>query len=314
MSTIKNKTLEINRVPLSRMLKSEMADYAERATAIVSNYDHGSDLINDVHKLLENQAPKIELLRISYGIDTQRLRVNSLKAKMMLKISALKVKVGIIKKDNLKLDMHVIENAIDNHLRHLNSKNDKELTQKIAGFFDLLDKNEEVFTQFSEFDLLQEVDTIKIAFSDMNFAYKKRVNLLSKRSKEPTREIMKNLHDAVNSLFKTIEVSHLVGYPTGLEEGDAASDFTDLINELSQLSDMYKRSIAIRLANNQRKLDKEKESEKGEEETEGTEDSEPMATAMRYGFDEDLDEFADEGIASVDETDEEMGDDEEHYE
>ena len=112
MSTIKNKTLEINRVPLSRMLKSEMADYAERATAIVSNYDHGSDLINDVHKLLENQAPKIELLRIRYGIDTQRLRVNSLKAKMMLKISALKVKVGIIKKDNLKLDMHVIENEI----------------------------------------------------------------------------------------------------------------------------------------------------------------------------------------------------------
>ena len=210
--------------------------------------------------------------------------------------------------------MHVIENAIDNHLRHLNSKNDKELTQKIAGFFDLLDKNEEVFTQFSEFDLLQEVDIIKLAFTDMNLAYKKRVNLLSKRSKEPTREIMKNLHDAVNSLFKTIEVSHLVGYPTGLEEGDAASDFTDLINELSQLSDMYKRSIAIRLANNQRKLDKEKESEKGEEETEGTEDSEPMATAMRYGFDEDLDEFADKGIASVDETDEEMGDDEEHYE
>ena len=77
---------------------------------------------------------------------------------------------------------------------------------------------------------------------------------------------------------------------------------------------LYKRSIAIRIANNQRKLDKEKESEKGEEETEGTEDSEPMATAMRYGFDEDLDEFADEGIASVDETDEEMGDDEEHYE
>ena len=203
--------------------------------------------------------------------------------------------------------MHVIENAIDNHLRHLNSKNDKELTQKIAGFFDLLDKNEEVFTQFSEFDLLQEVDIIKLAFTDMNLAYKKRVNLLSKRSKEPTREIMKNLHDAVNSLFKTIEVSHLVGYPTGLEEGDAASDFTDLINELSQLSDMYKRSIAIRLANNQRKLDKEKESEKGEEETEGIEDSEPMATAMRYGFDEDADEFADEGIASVDETDEEMG-------
>ena len=33
MSTIKNESLGINRVPFSRMLKSEMADYAERIMA-----------------------------------------------------------------------------------------------------------------------------------------------------------------------------------------------------------------------------------------------------------------------------------------
>ena len=92
MSTINNKSMEINRVPFSRILKSEMADYAEKATSIVEKYDHGSDLIDKVHALLERRAPQIELLRISYGIDTQRLKVESFKTKMMHTISALKIK------------------------------------------------------------------------------------------------------------------------------------------------------------------------------------------------------------------------------
>ena len=43
MSTIKNENLKINRVPFSRMLKSEVADYTERVTAIVDNHEFESD-------------------------------------------------------------------------------------------------------------------------------------------------------------------------------------------------------------------------------------------------------------------------------
>ena len=166
MSTIKNKSLEVKRVPLSRMLKSEMADYAQRTAQIVREYD--------------------------------------------------------------------------------------------------------------------------------------RVNLLSKRSKEPTKKIMRGLHDTITNLFKAIEVSHLVGYPLTTEEGNIVSDFTEMINELSQLSDMYNRSIAIRVANNKRKLDRKKESEEGKENiegTEGNEGNEPVTTAMYYVSDEETDEFADEEMA-----------------
>ena len=289
MNTINTQTLEINRVPFSRMLKSEMADYAEKATAIVDKYETNSDLIGHVFGLLEKQKPQIELLRISYGIDTERLKVDSLKAEMMLTISGLKLKVKKLSRSNLKLDLHAVENAINSHLRYLNNtKNDKQLIQKIAGFFDLLDKSEEVFTAFSEFDLLRETDEIKMALSKVEEAAEKRVKLLSKRSKEPTRNIMKGLHNAVNNLFKAIEVSHLAGYPLTSEEGGEQSDFTELINELSQLSDMYNRSIGVRLANNKRKLDREKEREEGKENLEGADGTEQMAAAMR--FDSTLDD------------------------
>ena len=66
-----------------------------------------------------------------------------------------------------------------------------------------------------------------------------------------------------------------------------------------------------RLANNQRKLDKEKESEKGEEETEGTEDSEPMATAaMRFDRELNDEVDADEGTATFSLMDDRLDEDE----
>lgn len=313
MSTIKNENLKINRVPFSRMLKSEVADYTERVTAIVDNHEFESDLIQRVFGLLKDQSPQIELLRISYGVDTERLKVDSLKADMMLTISALKLSVKKLRRSNLKLDLHAVDNAINSHLRYLNrAKNDKELIQKVAGFFDLLDNNEELIATFNEFDLMNDTDSIKMAMIEVVAASKKRVNLLSKRSKAPTKDVMKTMHSTVNNLFKVIEVSHLAGYPLSAE-GDGESDFTELINELSQLSDMYKRSIAIRVANNQRKLDKKKE---GEEDYEGSEQGgdgenggeEPLVTAMRFDTELDDEEAA---IAPFSLMDNYMGDNEE---
>ena len=86
-----NSTLGINRVPYSKMLKSEKADYAEKTINIVGSHDPESALINQVYDLLQDQKPQIELLRLSYGVDTERLRVDSLKAELMLTVSALKL-------------------------------------------------------------------------------------------------------------------------------------------------------------------------------------------------------------------------------
>ena len=310
MNTIKNESLGINRVPFSRMLKSEMADYAERITSIVERYEHDSELINHVFELLMAQTPQIELLRISYGVDTLRLKVESLKADMMLTISGLKLKVRMLKRSNLELDLHIVENAINSHLRHLDTtKNEKELIQKISGFLDLPKTSVELAEALEEFELTGEVNKIKMSLSAVKEAIEKRVRLLSKRSKEPTRGIMKTMHDAINDLFKAIEVSHLVGLPLSKEAGNAASDFAEMIHELSQLSAMYNRSISLRMGNNKRKADKKKEGEpEGEagEVDKGDEGAgEPIATAMCYGNGDETEEgnYEEDGDGDVETTD-----------
>ena len=300
MNTMKNESLGIKRVPFSRMLKNEMGDYAERIIDIVDSYEPESELINHVYDLLQAQKPQIELLRISYGVDTARLKVDSLKAEMMLTISALKLKVRMLKRSNLDLDLHIVENAIRSHLRYLDTtKNDKVLIQKVSGFFDLLVTNEELIAALEEFDLMKELNAIKIAMNRVKEAMENRVRLLSKRSKAPTRGLMKGMYDAVNDLFKAIEVSQLIGYPLSADEGHAASDFTEMIDELSQLSDMYNRSIAIRLANNKRKADKAKEGDVVEEEgEEGA--GEPINTAMYFGNEEEAEDgYEEDGYDDV---------------
>ena len=158
------------------------------------------------HPMFEKVRAKeadIKLLRLCYGIDTERLRVSKVKSKMMLVFSAFKIKVKLISKSNPELDMHPIQNAINKHLSLLHkTKNDKQLTQKVAGFFDLLNENEELSTALNDFDLTSEVDSMKAIFTQMERATKKRVALLSQLPKVSTRAIVNGMREAVDNLFK----------------------------------------------------------------------------------------------------------------
>ena len=261
---------EIKRIPFSRMLKSEMADFVEKTIDIVETHDLESELITPVYQQLRGKEADIKLLRLSYGIDTERLRVTKMKSEMMLVISAFKLQVRLLSKSNPELEMHPIQNAINKHLRHLyKCKNDKQLSQKVAGFFDLLDDNEEMATALNDLNLSAELDTMKAVFGKVERASKKRVNLLSQRPLVSTQVIVKGMSKAIENLFKGIEVAHLIGTTTGGEPADDQIDYAPLMDELSQLSDMYKRSISIRVANNKRKA-KEKD---GEDVDEPTDDS-----------------------------------------
>ena len=78
--------------------------------------------------------------------------MSKLKSELMLVISAFKIQVKLHSKSEPELEIHQIQNAINKHLRYLNKcRNDKELFQKIAGFFDLLDSDEEFETSLSSF-------------------------------------------------------------------------------------------------------------------------------------------------------------------
>ena len=266
-----NPTLGIKRVPFSRMLKSEVADYTEKTLSLVKGYDIESALIDPVYDQLKAKEPEIRILRLSYGIDTERLRASRLKADLMLTISAFKLKVRMISKSKLELDIHVVQNAINSHLRYLNEcKNDKELAQKVSGFLDILTTDVEMMEAVATFNLNDDVDAMSEAFATLTLTWQKRVKMLSQRPNIPTRILVKSLSEAVDNLFKTIEVASLIS-PLAIGEEDPI-DLAPMIEELSKLSEMYHKSISIRNANNKRKADQGKPAEgEGEGEGEGEE-------------------------------------------
>ena len=287
---MENTNLKIKRLPYSRMLKSEIADFVEKTINLIGSKYIESELIAPMYEVLSDKERDIRLLRLSYGVDTERLRVSKVKSELMLVISAFKLQVKLLSKSEPELEMHQIENAINQHLRYLNRcKNDKQLTQKVAGFFDLVDSNEELETALTNFKLADEVDNIRSVFSQMVEYTRRRVTLLAQRPNVPTKAIVKGMAQAMDNLFKGIEVANIVG---DLSDGEAI-DFVPLITELNQLAEMYARSIAIRDANNKRKNQKEDDTD-GEGEGEGEPIDEPIdepeipddgATTANYVYD-----------------------------
>lgn len=262
--TMKNSNLSlgIKRLPHSRMLKSEMADYVEKTIAIVEEHNLESVMIDPVFSLLQAKEPDVKLLRLSYGIDTMRLKANNLKADMMLQISAFKMKVRLLNRSNLALDLHVLQNAINNHLIYLTTcKNDKQLNQKVGGFFDIIDTNVDLISAIEKHDLMDDVDAMRMSYKIVNAAWDKRVKMLSERPNISTKVIIKRMSASINDLFKGIEMAHLLS-ALG-EEAGGKTNFVPLIDELNQLSEMYYRSISIRDANNKRKALEEENSEGG---------------------------------------------------
>ncbi len=262
-----NLNLKIKRLPFSKMLKSEIADYVEKTIDIVANHNIESDLITPMYDQLRAKRPEIKLLRLSYGIDTERLRVNKVKSELMLVISAFKIQVRLLSKSEPALDLHQIQNAINQHLSYFNKcKNDKQLSQKIAGFFDLIDSDEVLETALSDYNLSDEVDIMRSAFSEMVDCTKNRVTLLAQRPLVATRAIANGMKEAADKLFKGIEVANMLSDLSDGEEPDGTLNVAPLIDELNQLYDMHRRSIAIRYANNKRK-------NKAEDETDGEGDN-----------------------------------------
>lgn len=265
MNKTTNENIEIRRLPYTRMLKFEMADYAEEIISIVERHNPDSAIIKPLFGLLLARKPELAMLRLSYGIDIERLRKDKLKGLMTLTISTFKLNVRVLSNSSNEVDMHVVESAIDNYLCYFKKcKNEVELNQKVAGFLDLLDSNKMFAVAIAKFNLMGDLNKIKRAHTLFNEASRKRVKMLSKRPKKSTKNIIRELFYTIDNLFKGVEIAQVIHSITDAEansdlgaEGAAdGPDFTPLINELRQLSDMYYKSFSIRKGNNKRNFEK----------------------------------------------------------
>ena len=271
-----NTNLQIIRVPQSRLLKKEMADYAEMTMGIVQKHDHQTSMFGALYDKLLGKKRYIEILRLDFGIDSDRFRISEKKNKLLLNIGVFNSSVNVLIKDHPDSNFHPLINALNKHFRYLyREQNDKNLTQKVSGFFDVVETNEEVQVLITKLGLLENVMTIQSLMKDFIEAVEDRISKLAKRPSIKTQTLIRGLATSIENLHKAIEVAYLLSLSAdGDVDPDAADtvDYEALIGELNELNASYNRSITIRMHNNRRKAEQKKqESGNGAEDTEGTE-------------------------------------------
>lgn len=93
MAKENSHSLKIKRLPYSRLLKAEAADYSDRVIAILEEHKPKSIFINQLFSLLLKKKGDIDLLRLKYGVDIERLNEKKQKKLCCLQLVCLSLKL-----------------------------------------------------------------------------------------------------------------------------------------------------------------------------------------------------------------------------
>ncbi len=256
--------LEITRLPISKMQKLEVAEFAEEVIGVVHKYNPEEMQINAMYDLLVANKPLIAQLKVHYGVDPYRLDLKPAREMMMLLVSNIKLKVRLATKTNDPKDFHAIESAINSSLRYLyRCKNAKTVNQKIRGFLNDVETDEELQAAITQFDLLEDVMQLSSALDRVRELSSKSYKRTSSRIDVSAMEHMKAVYSAVEHVFNEIEMAHLL---------NPELDYSPLVGELNVLVGKYRRLIVIREHNNRRlaALKKAEEEAMGDDDANGT--------------------------------------------
>lgn len=236
--------LEINRLPISKMQKLEVAEFAEEVIGVVHKYNPEEMQINAMYDLLVANKPLIAQLKVHYGVDPYRLDLKPAREMMMLLVSNIKLKVRMATKTNDPKDFHVIESAINSSLRHLyRCRNAKTVTQKIRGFLNDVEADQELQAAITQFDLLEDVMQLTAAVDRVRELSRKSYKRTSSRINVSSTVHMRAVYSAVEYVFNEIEMAHLM---------NPELDYSPLVAELNVLVNKYRSLIVIRDHNNRR--------------------------------------------------------------
>ena len=255
MAKENSNSLKIKRLPYSRLLKAEAADYSERVIAIIEEHKPKSMFINQLFSLLLKKRDDIDLLRLKYGVDIERLNEKKQKETMLLTIGMFKLKVRMLHNLILESDFHILNNAIKTFLSNLHKcKNDKVLNQKVLGFFYMVANNKNLAEAIDKYNLKGEIDQVYASHKMYNSIVERRIAILSKRPKVSSRAISKDLLNRIDHLFQGVELAYIVSLESADDKDmDSSEDLAKLLKSLNQLSTMFYKSAKLRETNNQRK-------------------------------------------------------------
>lgn len=243
-----NNALEIERVPFSRLQKSEIPALAESVTRIVEKHEPEVLLVEEVFNLLVAQKPRIDILNSRYGVHPLSLKLKPKREELMLYVSGVKHQLRKVTKtstDATKDAVTIVKLAVDRNLINLrNCKSQVEVLQKIQAFLTETETHADLSSALRSLGFMDEVENMELAHADVKSLLDRRRELISLRPKGAVKVNSAPVFFALTAMFKEIEVAQLK---------NPLLDYVPLIDELNKLMKEYRNAINRREANNKRK-------------------------------------------------------------
>ena len=237
--------MEILNLCITKLLKLELPELAERVIGVFDTYDPEEFKIKEAYDQLVAQQPQIEALLARYKAHPLTVSMDGLRKDRAMYASEItsQMKFNLRKQ---KGDQDVIEanSIIEQFLVHLAKNNEEVINRKVTQFFAALGKNEVLSSTLGTLGLLDLCDSLESTHLGILRLLSNRTLSLSARPKGKTQEFAKMVINALKILFMQIEVSHTIN-----EE----LDYLPMISTLNVILDRYRNLINLRAAYNKKK-------------------------------------------------------------
>ena len=249
--------MDLKTVPYTRLLKLEIAAFAEDVIYIIKKHNPELLKIDKVYNMLVDQEPNLVLLTKEYGSHPTTQLIIPVRRKFIRYVRSIVYRMNlVVLDDGEKASTDVVEAqavTLDYLYRLDRCRSEREKIGRVTGFLQKIDKDKEIRDAFTKFELMGDIENLRSAHSKLKKLLKKRLRLASARSKSKMRELTGPVIKALKNMFKQVEIAMLVNDDL---------DYLPLFNELNQTIVTYRNMVNRRLLHNKRKKEAAKNIEK----------------------------------------------------
>ena len=273
--------LELVKIPLSRLLKLELPQFAERVIGLIEKHNPEELQINEVFGLLKQEKPKIAQLVVRHGPHPITDELGKLREMRRLYVSGILYQLKVVmKEDKTGADSSVklVKIEVQRFLDKLSlSRNDETINRKITQFYAEIEQSQVLEVAFDSLgftDILDELQSIHSTIEELRDV---RLVAISERPKVKTPALSKSVREALKVMFKEIEVAPI---------RNPEIDYEPLFDQLNGLLIEYRNLINNRVLFNKRKAEELENNEAGDSDEpqdapETTTHVEPVREMMR---------------------------------
>ena len=235
-------------VPYTRMLRLEIAAFAEDVIYIIKKNDPELLNIDKVYNLLVAQQSNIDLLTEEYGSHPVTQLIIPVRRKFIRYVRSIVYRMGLVvfeDANNFSTDVLEAQAVTRDYLHRLDRcRSEREKIGRVTGFLQTIDDNTEIKAAFTKFQLMGDVELLRNAHSTLKSLLNRRMQSISENPHIKMRELTGPVIKALKNMFKQVEIAVLI---------NDGPEYEDLFYQLDQTIIDFRNMVNRRLLYNKRK-------------------------------------------------------------